>query len=138
MGPRKYIVGVVAVTLLIWGPGDHSWPAWLLIRMGYLVAIPVAVWFVLGWIWRAWKPDQGAEGRLSRTLAGTTAGVLLIGAILAAQTDHHFVCTDEEQTHDGTECVGDYVLVPGPDFGQAFMLTLAAGFAFWIGVRADD
>jgi hypothetical protein len=71
-------------------------------------------------------------------LAGATAGVLLAGAILAAQTDHHFECTQEIQTRDGYECVGDYVLVGGPDLRRAFMLTLAAGFAFWFGVRTDE
>ncbi len=138
MGTRKYLVGVLAFVLLIWGPIDHSWPAWFLIRAAYLLAIPTAAWFLLSWVWKVWRPDAAAENRLSRTLAGGTAGVLLVGAILAAQTEHHFECTQEVRTRDGSECVGDYVLVPGPDLGQAFMLTLAAGFAFCFGVRADE
>ena len=39
MGSRKYLVGVLVVALLIWGPIDHSWPAWLLIRIGRVIAI---------------------------------------------------------------------------------------------------
>ena len=134
MGSREYLVGVLAFVLLIWGdPIDHSWPAWLLIRTAYLIAIPTAAWFALSWIWKVWRPDAAAENRLSRTLAGATAGVLLVGAVLAVHTDHHFECTQEVRTRDGSECVGDYVLVPGPDFRQAFLLTLVAGFAFGSG-----
>jgi hypothetical protein len=138
MGIRKFLVGALAFGLLVWGPIDHDWPAWFLVRVLYLVAVPAVAWFVLGWIWRAWRPDAVTEDRLSRTIAGTTAGVLLVGAVLAARTQHHFECTQEVRSRDGYECVGDYVLVPGPDLGQAFLLTLAAGFAFWFGVRSDD
>jgi hypothetical protein len=138
MSIRKYLVGVLAFVLLIWGPIDHSWPAWFLIRALYLIAVPTAAWFILSWIWKVWRPDQSIENRLTRTLAGATAGALFVGAILAAQTDHHFECTQVVRALDGYECVGDYVLVPGADWGQALILTLAAGFAFWYGVRADD
>ena len=137
MSARKYLVGVIVLVLLIWGPVDHAWPAWLFIRISYLVAIPTAAWFVLGLIWKLWRPDGSTEQRLNRTLAGATAGALLVGAIVAAQTKHHFICSQEVQTRDGPECVGDYVRVPGPDVGQAVVLTLAAGFAFWIGVRRE-
>ena len=138
MSVRKYLVGVLAFVLLIWGPIDHSWPAWFLIRALYLIAVPTAAWFILSWIWKVWRPDTSTENRLTRTLAGVTAGALLVGAILAVQTKHHFVCTQEVRTPEGYECVGDYVLVPGSDWGQALILTVAAGLAFWYGVRADD
>ena len=84
MGARKYLVGVLVVVLLIWGPIDHSWPAWLLIRMGYLIAIPLATWFLLGWIWRVWQPDAATEDRLERALGGATGGVFVVMAILEA------------------------------------------------------
>jgi hypothetical protein len=138
MSIRNYLVGVLAFVLLIWGPIDHSWPVWFSIRALYLIAVPTAAWFILSWTWKVWHPGPLTENRLTRTLAGATAGALFVGAILAAQTNHHFECTHEVRTRDGYECAGDYVLVPGPDWGQALVLTLAAGFAFWFGVRADD
>lgn len=138
MDARKYLVGVIAFVLLIWGPIDHSWSAWLLVRTVYLIVIPVAAWFVLGWIWKGWRPDSATEDRLGRTLAGATAGALIFGATLAVQAGHHYECTQEARTADGYECVGEYRLVEGPDFGEAFMLTLGAGFAFWFGVRRKD
>lgn len=137
MGLRRYLVGVVAFGLLLWGPINYSWPAWFAIRIAYLIAIPVATWFLLAWVWTTWRPDTTTEDRLARTIAGATAGVLFVGAILAAQTDHHFDCTQAVQTRDGYECVGDYVPAPGPDLGKAFMLVIAAGFAAWFGVRSD-
>jgi hypothetical protein len=85
MASRKYLVGVTAVVLLIWGPIDHSWPAWLAIRLGYLFVIPLITWFLLGWIWKVWQPDEETENRLYRSLIGATAGVLLIFAVLEAK-----------------------------------------------------
>ena len=69
MAARKYLVFIVAVVLLIWGPIDDSWPAYLAIRIGYLIAIPLATWFLLGWIWKVWMPDADSEDRLERALA---------------------------------------------------------------------
>lgn len=59
METRKYIVALVAVVLLLWGPGDPSWPWWLAIRLGYLILVPLGIWFLLGWIWqdRQSQPD---------------------------------------------------------------------------------
>lgn len=83
MGSRKYIVGVVAVALLIWGPLDHSWPAWLAIRIAYLILIPVATWFLLGWIWERWQPDPETERQLQ---SARIEAIKLIGIAVAATT----------------------------------------------------
>jgi hypothetical protein len=92
MSSRKYIIGALVVALLIWGPIDHSWPAWFAIRMGYLVVIPLATWFLLGWLYRAWQPNVVS---LERALAGATGRVLLgmlvvflAGAFAAKSTLH--------------------------------------------------
>ncbi|HEV7572636.1 MAG TPA: hypothetical protein VGQ21_14145 [Thermoanaerobaculia bacterium] len=135
MSARKYLVGLATLALLIWGPIKSSWPAPLLIRVLYLITIPTLLWFALAKLWKVWRPDALAEDRLHRTLAGVAAGALLLGAIFAARASHHFDCTEKVVTRDGYECVGDYVRVQGPDFGQTFLLTLASGFAFWLGLR---
>jgi hypothetical protein len=135
MGSRKYITGVVAVALLIWGPLDHSWPAWLAIRTAYLILVPLATWFLLGWIWRRWQPDSETETRLQRSLAGATAGILLVFAIMEAMSDTHIGNTMwVSDGHGGREAVGDNIVLPGPDWGQVLMLTAASGFAFWLSI----
>ena len=64
MFSRQYIVGVAAVALLIWGPLDHDDPWGLVVRFGYLILGPLALWFVLKWVWKQWRPDEAAEDRL--------------------------------------------------------------------------
>jgi hypothetical protein len=63
---RKYIVALVVAVLLIWGPGDPSWPSWIAIRIGYLILVPLGVWFLLGWIWRDRQHHSGPEFNGSR------------------------------------------------------------------------
>src|SRR5713101_711695 len=92
-GIRNFLVGLLFFILLVWGPIDRSWPFWPLgIRLLYLISIPAMWWFVLGWIWRLWRPDQTDEDRLRRTIAGAVAGALFVGALLETQRSHHFVC----------------------------------------------
>ena len=134
MGSRKYLVGVLVAALLIWGPLDHSWPAWFAIRMGYLIAIPVAAWFLLGWIWRAWQPDAPTENRFERALGGATAGAFTVLAIIEGMADTHIGNTMWVRTRDGMEAVGDDIALPGPDWANVLMLLGVAGFAFWFSV----
>jgi hypothetical protein len=134
MGARRYLVGAVAVALLVWGPIDDTWPAWLVIRIGYLIAIPVAIWFLLGWIWRVWQPDVVTEERLERALAGVTGGVFMVLAILAAIEDTHIGNTMWIQTRDGMEAVGDDIVLSGPDWFKVVILIAVAGFSFWFSV----
>ena len=138
MSSRQYLVGVLVVVLLIWGPIDHSWPAWLLIRTGYLIAIPLATWFLLGWIWRVWQPDAASENRLERALGGATGGVLVVMAILAAMADTHIGNTMWVRTRDGMEAVGDDIVLPGANLENVIMLIAAAGFAFWFSIAKRE
>ena len=123
---------------MIWGPIDHSWPAWLAIRIGYLIGIPLIALFVLHLIWRAWKPDEASEDRLQRTLASLTYGLFLVFAFLAATTKTHVGNTEWIQTRDGMEAVGDDVDLSGPDWSAVLMLAAAAGFAFWFSATKKE
>ena len=134
MDSRKYLLGVVVVVLLIWGPINHSWPAWLAIRICYLIVIPLAIWFLLAWIWRVWQPDTETEDRLLRSLAGATAGVLLIFAILEAMAETHVDNTQWVRTLDGMEAVGEDIVLPGPDWVVVIMLAAASVFSFWLSI----
>ena len=135
MASRKYLVGVVAVVLLIWGPINHSWPAWLAIRTGYLILIPLATWFLLAWIYKMWQPDAETEGRLQRSLAGATAGVLLVFAIIRAMADTHIGNTQwVRDGYGGKEAVGEDIILQGPDWGTVIMLAVASAFCFWFSI----
>jgi hypothetical protein len=134
MSSRKYLVGALVVALLIWGPIDHLWPVWLAIRIGYLIAIPVAAWFLLGWIWRVWHPDAATETRFERGLGGATGAVFVVLAIFEAMADTHIGNTMLVRTRDGMEAVGDDIVLSGPDWGNVLMLLIVAGFAFWFSV----
>lgn len=138
MSSRKYLVGVLVVVLLIWGPINHSWPAWLLIRTGYLIATPLAAWFLLGWIWRVWQPDAASENRIERALGAATGGVFLVIAVLDATADTHVDHTMWVRTRDGMEAVGDDIVIRGPDWGNVIMLIAAAGFAFWFSIAKRE
>jgi hypothetical protein len=129
---------MLVVVLLIWGPIDHAWPAWLLIRTGYLIAIPLATWFLLGWIWRVWQPDSATENRLERALGGATGGVFVVMAILAAMADTHIGNTMWVRTRDGMEAVGDDIVLPGLDWGNVFVLIVLAGLAFWFSIAKRE
>ncbi|MCR9296363.1 MAG: hypothetical protein NXI32_26940 [bacterium] len=61
MDSRKLIVGIVAIVLLIWGPLDHSWPWWFAIRTGYLILVPLSIWFFLGWLKKDWQLDPDLD-----------------------------------------------------------------------------
>ena len=126
----KYIVFLVVVALLMLGPiGDSS--LGLLIRLGYLVAIPYATWFLLMWIWKVWQPDAETEDRLERVLAGATGGMLLMLAVFEALADTHVGNTMYVRSYYGREAVGDDIILPGPDWTMVFLCVFFSGFAFW-------
>jgi succinate dehydrogenase hydrophobic anchor subunit len=138
MNSRKYIVGVVFVTLLIWGPIDHSWTLWFLIRGAYLVLIPILVWFLLIWLWSYWKPSIEIEDRFERALAGATSGVFFALSIIAATSKTHIGNTMSIQTRDGVEDVGDYILLQGANWGGALVFFILAAFAFWYSISKRE
>ena len=123
--------------LLIWGPAQELGPYWWMIRTLYLVLGPLLAGIVLKWIWRAWRPSKSAEDRFQRTLAGAFAGAFWVGAVLATQTTHHFECTQSVWTRDGSDCVGDLVAVPGPNYGGAFLWGLVGLLAFAYGLAPE-
>ena len=115
-----------------WGIFD-----WL-IDLVFLAVLFVVVHFGLKYFWRVWKPDGSAEDRLSRAVAGAIAGALFLGAVLATQDKAHQECTQTVRTNDGTECVGDYVTVPGPDIVMACIEAFCGAMAMAISLRRPE
>lgn len=138
MDSRKYLVGVVFISLLIWGPIEHSWPLWPVIRIGYLIIFPLITWYILGWIWRILSPKEETEDRLERALASATGGALLVFAILNALAKTHVDNTEWIQTRDGMEAIGDDIIVQGPNWGATTILVIIAVIAFWYSISKRE
>lgn len=127
-GNISYITGIVFAVLLLYGPFLFDS---LLFRLGYLILVPLALWYGLRFFGKKWDLDKIDNDRISRAISGLLAGVLVVLAVLSLNQRYHSECTQEVQTRDGSECVGDYVTVKGPDKGGAFIELLFAGFAIW-------
>lgn len=137
---RRWLVGLFAfVLLLFWSDPSSSMgvPGWV-IRLLLIVVLSAGAWFVLKYVWLNWQPDEAAEDRLSRAVFGAIAGALLVGAALAIRADAHSECTERIRTRDGSECVGIYVSVPGPDLAWVFMLVFGAALAFWVSLKRSE
>jgi len=131
MNFRRYLIIVIIISLLIWGPIDHTWPAWLAIRLGYLVLIPLTVWFLLRWLWNIWEPNTHVEEALERILSGLVASFLFLMAIFEFKSNTHIGNTAWIRTRDGMEAVGDDIVLNGPDYGNVVVLTGIALFFVW-------
>lgn len=134
MAFRNYLTGTIFVVLLIWGPIDHSWPAWLAIRSGYLILVPLVVWLLLGWVWNHWQPNNKLEITLERILSGIICIALFVLAVLEAISETHFGNTQVIRTRYGMEDVGDYIALQGPDWANVFVLLVIAVLVLWFGV----
>ena len=135
---QKYLVGVVFISLLIWGPIDDSWPSWLVIRISYLILIPIIVWFLLKWIWRIWQPNKEGEDRLIRALTSATSGVLFALAIFELMSDTHIGNTMWIQTREGREAVGDDIILRGPNWGAVVILFILCALTFWYSISKRE
>lgn len=134
MALRRYIVGIVFFVLLIWGPIDHSWTAWIIVRVSYLIIIPILFWYILKYIWYYCKPSIETEDRFERALTGATSGVLTTLAIIEASSKTHIGNSMRILTRDGWEDVGNDVILQGANWGGAIVLFFFAAIAFWYSV----
>jgi hypothetical protein len=134
MGFRTYLVVTIMVALLIWGPINHSWPAWLAIRIGYLIVVPTMVWLLLRCLWNYWQPNSKTEIVLERILSGLICVTLFTLAFLEATSKMHIDNTKWIQTRDGMEAIGDDIVVKGPDWGNALIIVIIALLVLWFGV----
>ncbi len=134
MSFRNYLTGTVFVILCIWGPVDYIWPSWLLAPIGYLILVPLIVWLLLSWIWRRWEPSLKFESILNRVLSGGICLSLIVLAYIESNATTHIGNTQTIRTGDGYEDVGDYIQLPGPDYGNVVIIVVIALLFFWAGV----
>ncbi len=134
MAFKNYLTGTIFVILLIWGPINHSWPAWLAIRTSYLILIPFLVWLLLSWVWNYWQPSDIVEITLGRVLSGLICVALFTLAIFEAISKTHIGNTQTIRTRDGMEAVGDDIVLNGPDYGNVLIIAVIALLVLWFGV----
>ncbi len=122
----NFIVIVFTGVILLWGPIE---PYGASIRIAYLIILPVLLWYGLKYSRNFWEMDELTNNYLTRALTAMLAAGFFIMAYFAFTADYHSECTQEIQTRDGTECVGDYVQVEGPDIFQGLFLLVLGGYA---------
>lgn len=130
-GNKKVLVVLLFVVLLIFGPIE---PYGLVVRTAYLIVLPILLWFSLGYFGRKWEIDDQTNDRLFRAILGIIAGAMFVGAYLSLTSKYHSECTQSVQTRDGTECVGDYISVPGADKSGAFILIILGATAAYYAI----
>jgi len=77
---RNFIVGIVFIALLIFGPIELCG---LFIRIAYLIAIPLLCWIILKYFGKKWNLDNLSNDRLNRALLAFIAGAILIFSIMS-------------------------------------------------------
>jgi len=132
---RNFLVMLLFIILLIWGPIE---PYGMVVRIGYLIALPTLLWFILGYIGSKWDGDDQSNNRLARGIAGIIAGGLFVGAYLSFTAPYHAECTQSVQTWDGSECVGEYVSVKGRDLSGTFILVGLGAMATWYAISKHE
>lgn len=125
---KNLILITFVILLLIWGPIE---PYGLVVRIGYLLALPAILLFVLNRLGRKWNAGVEENDRLNRAITGAIAGSLFVGAYLSFTSTHRMECTQEVRTREGMECVGEYVAVKGRDISGAYIFTVLGGVVFW-------
>ena len=126
---RNYIVTIVFVALLLFGPVQ---PYGLAIRFASLAAVPAVLWLALRYGGEKLDLSPDDNDRLNRGITAAIAGTLAVAAYQAATAKYHGECTQAVRDgQGGYECVGDTVTVMGPDYGMAFMWIALAAVAFW-------
>lgn len=129
---RSYVVTLVFVALLIFGPVQ---PYGMVVRIVSLVAVPTAVWLILRYIGSRWDLDAIANDHINRAITASIAGMLAAASFQAFTAKYHHKCT--RSIPDGTDCIGDWITVGGPDKAQGLIWLCAAVAFFWSSVSRE-
>jgi hypothetical protein len=134
MNFKTYLTGTIFLGLGIWGPLVHSKQFGLAIRIGYLILIPFITWLLLNWVWNRWQPNIKSEIILERILSAIIGIALFVFAYFEAISTTHIGNTQQIQTNHGLEDVGEYIRIQGANWGNVFLLIIAALLVFWFAV----
>ncbi len=119
MQSRNVISVTLFIVLLIYGP-IYGWTGGMVVRIAYLIVLPYGLWFLLDWIWGYFYIEDYIDNIIERITYSLIGLFLIIRVFIEITAKNHLVNTMWIQTRDGSEAVGDDILVPGPDYHASF------------------
>lgn len=132
MAFREYLTGIIYLVLLIWGPIDHDIEYGIVIRICYLIIIPFLFWLIIRWIWNYFDLNRNVDIILNKILSVLIAFTLVVFAVLETFSNYHIENTQVIQTRFVKEDVGDFIKLPGTDWGNVLFLILGSAFFIWL------
>lgn len=126
---RTYVVTLVFAVLLVFGPVQ---PYGMVVRAVSLIAAPAAVWLILRYVGSRWDLDVIANDHISRAITASIAGMFAAASYQAFTAKYHHECT--RSIPDGSDCIGEWITVGGPDQAQGLIWLFAAVIFFWSSV----
>jgi hypothetical protein len=125
---KGLLTGILVFVLLLWGPIE---PYGLIVRVAYLIIIPVIFWYLLNYTSYLFLIDSSTNEAITRIIFSIIALSLFYYAFLRLNANYYLECTDETWTRDGKECIGDYASTKGPDYGGALVAAIFGIVAVW-------
>jgi hypothetical protein len=125
------VAGAAFVAALWLAPAGVLWGAGIIL-------IPLLAAAVTAIILQRFEISPAGWVVVRRSARLLVAAVFFAIAIATARRPFHTVCDQEVRTHDGMECVGDYVPVKGPDWFFVVVYGVCAGAAVWAAARVRD
>lgn len=130
MSSNYYFSILLFVFLLVWGPLFNSQPYSLIIRISYLILIPVSTNYLILWLWKRFDVSKDFDRFFKRILSIIIGSFLIICAIYYSTIKFHHGNTSVIMTREGLEEVGDDIVIPGVNYGAIFICIFFAYFFF--------
>lgn len=136
MRARDVISVSFFMILLLYGP-LYEWSGGSVVRIGYLILLPYALWFLLGWLWDVLYINNDIDKIVVQVTFILIALFFIFHAYLFFISKSHIGNTMWVRSPEGGhEAVGDDISVQGPDYASAYIClglgiisVIAAGFS---------
>jgi hypothetical protein len=133
----NYLAIAVFVALIMWGPLQQSEGWEFAMRLAYLILIPAAVWWIFGWAWNRWEPDEKTENTIEPAVFVAIGIGLLAIAGVKASADSYTGNTNVIRTRDGDEEAGEPIEVKGADWRLVTVLAGLGGALLYVALKKE-
>jgi hypothetical protein len=136
MNFKSYLAGTLFFILLIWGPLYDEYKFGIIVRLSYLIFLPISVLKILNYV----NLSKRTEIILNRALSHFISLTFFAIAYFESKELSHLVNDNIILNRDGYEEVGNDIEIPGPDWRNV-ILWIAFGLIFlWIAInpKKDD